>query len=89
MDHAQPCAPGVWAGVMGNDGMSVRDEPGFRLQILVEALPIGPTAIDDTQSAECVALELRVALQALGEIVGTVTNEDISDQIFQDFCIGK
>jgi len=46
-------------------------------------------AIDDTQSAECVALELRVALQALGEIVGIVTNEDILDQIFKEFCIGK
>ena len=46
-------------------------------------------AIDETQSAECVALELRVALQALGEIVGIVTNEDILDQIFRDFCIGK
>ena len=41
------------------------------------------------QSAECVALELRMALQALGEIVGTVTNEDILDQIFREFCIGK
>lgn len=46
-------------------------------------------AIDETQSAECVALELRVALQALGEIVGIVTNEDILDQIFKEFCIGK
>jgi tRNA modification GTPase len=36
-----------------------------------------------------VALELRVALQALGEIVGIVTNEDILDQIFKEFCIGK
>jgi tRNA U34 5-carboxymethylaminomethyl modifying GTPase MnmE/TrmE len=30
-----------------------------------------------------------VALQALGEIVGIVTNEDILDQIFKEFCIGK
>ncbi|TFG59226.1 MAG: hypothetical protein E4H32_10460 [Nitrospirales bacterium] len=46
-------------------------------------------AIDDAHSAEWVALELRVALQAMGEIVGTVTNEDILDQIFREFCIGK
>lgn len=38
---------------------------------------------------ECVALELRVALHVLGEIVGTVTNEDILDQIFKEVCIGK
>ena len=56
---------------------------------LVEALHNALAAIDDTQSAECVALELRVALQALGEIVGIVTNEDILDQIFREFCIGK
>jgi len=49
----------------------------------------GLAAIDDTQSAECVALELRVALQTLGEIVGIVTNEDVLDRIFKEFCIGK
>ncbi len=59
------------------------------LQQAAEALHNALTAIDDTQSAECVALELRVALQALGEIVGVVTNEDILDQIFKEFCIGK
>ncbi len=59
------------------------------LQKAAEALRNALAAIDDTQSAECVALELRVALQALGEIVGIVTNEDILDQIFAEFCIGK
>lgn len=59
------------------------------LQQAAEALHNALAAIDDTQSAECVALELRVALQALGEIVGIVTNEDILDQIFREFCIGK
>ena len=46
-------------------------------------------AIDDGLSAECVALELRIALNSLGEIVGAITNEDILDQIFREFCIGK
>jgi tRNA modification GTPase len=46
-------------------------------------------AIDETDSTECVALELRIALNSLGEIVGVITNEDILDQIFRDFCIGK
>ncbi len=59
------------------------------LQQAAEALHNALSAIDDTQSAECVALELREALQALGEIVGIVTNEDILDQIFREFCIGK
>ena len=59
------------------------------LQQAAEALHNALAAINNTQSAECVALDLRVALQALGEIVGTVTNEDILDQIFKEFCIGK
>ncbi len=59
------------------------------LQQAAEGLHNALAAIDETQSAECVALELRVALQALGEIVGIVTNEDILDQIFREFCIGK
>ena len=38
---------------------------------------------------ECLAMELRGALHSLGEIIGVVTNEDILDQVFRDFCIGK
>ena len=59
------------------------------LQQAAEALHNALAAIDDTQSAECVAMELRLALSALGGIVGIVTNEDILDQIFREFCIGK
>jgi len=55
----------------------------------VAALQHALRAIDDTLSAECVALELRIALNSLGEIVGVITNEDILDQIFREFCIGK
>lgn len=46
-------------------------------------------ALDEALSVECIALELRIALNALGEIVGVITNEDILDQIFREFCIGK
>ncbi len=59
------------------------------LQQSAEALHNALVAIHDTHSVECVALDLRMALDALGEIVGIVTNEDILDQIFREFCIGK
>ena len=59
------------------------------LQNAGEALKNALLAIDDGLSAECVALELRMALNSLGEIVGAITNEDILDQIFREFCIGK
>ena len=38
---------------------------------------------------ECLAADLRVALDALDEIVGEITTDDILDQIFSRFCIGK
>lgn len=40
-------------------------------------------------SPEFLALELRDALGALGEITGETTPEDILDAIFANFCIGK
>jgi tRNA modification GTPase len=39
--------------------------------------------------AELVAVDLKEALAALGEIIGVVTTEEILDQIFSRFCIGK
>ncbi len=38
---------------------------------------------------ECLALELRGALDALGLVVGETTSEDILNRIFSSFCIGK
>ena len=38
---------------------------------------------------ELAAVEAREALDALGEIVGAVTSDDILDAIFSKFCIGK
>ena len=40
-------------------------------------------------SDEKLALDLRLALDELGAITGEVTNEDVLDQIFSRFCIGK
>ena len=40
-------------------------------------------------SAEFISLDLGRALQALGEIVGDTTTDDILERIFSQFCIGK
>ncbi|MFH2119777.1 MAG: tRNA uridine-5-carboxymethylaminomethyl(34) synthesis GTPase MnmE [Pseudomonadota bacterium] len=42
-----------------------------------------------TRPPELVALELRDALDALGEITGKTTSEELLDRIFANFCIGK
>lgn len=38
---------------------------------------------------ELVAAELRVGLDALGEVLGAVYTEDVLDRVFSRFCIGK
>ena len=38
---------------------------------------------------EFLALELKTAMDHLGEIIGNATTEDLLDQIFSRFCIGK
>ncbi len=41
------------------------------------------------QSLELVALDLRAAVNAIGEIVGKTTTDDLLDAIFSQFCLGK
>ena len=41
------------------------------------------------QSFELAALDLRIAVNAVGEVVGKTTTEDLLDSIFSQFCIGK
>jgi tRNA modification GTPase len=38
---------------------------------------------------ELVAFETRTGIETLGEIVGTIYTDDLLDQIFSRFCIGK
>ena len=52
---------------------------------LVQALQI----VEVLGGEELVAAEVRSALDALGQVVGTVYTDDILDRIFGQFCIGK
>jgi tRNA modification GTPase len=38
---------------------------------------------------ELAAMDLRIAVNAVGEIVGKTTTEDLLDSIFSQFCLGK
>jgi len=51
-------------------------------RLATEALLAGATL-------ELVAMDLRIAANAVGEIVGKTTTEDLLDSIFSAFCIGK
>jgi tRNA modification GTPase len=46
-------------------------------------------AMERGESPEFLAVDLRSALDFLGEITGEVTTEDILGRIFSKFCIGK
>lgn len=61
-----------------------------------DALQRARTATQSTLEAlradltlELVALDLRIGVNAVGEIVGKTTTEDLLDSIFSQFCLGK
>lgn len=49
----------------------------------------GEQLLRERRAGELVAEELRAAQEALGEITGVVTSDDLLGRIFSSFCIGK
>jgi tRNA modification GTPase len=47
------------------------------------------TVAEAKESPEFVALELKAAMDKIGEIIGETTTEDVLNEIFASFCIGK
>jgi tRNA modification GTPase len=54
-----------------------------------EATERTAAALSANLTLELAALDLRIAANAVGEIVGKTTTEDLLDSIFSQFCIGK
>lgn len=54
-----------------------------------ERLLAAKAALEHNEAPEFIALEIREALQALGDVIGQVDVERILDVIFSTFCIGK
>jgi tRNA modification GTPase len=55
------------------------------LASLTEAL----ASVRSGNAPEFVAVDLRGAADALGEIVGAITSDEVLERIFSEFCIGK
>ena len=53
------------------------------------ALAVAKTAMDEHHYQECIVEDIRKATNALGEITGRITNDEILQAIFSNFCIGK
>jgi tRNA modification GTPase len=81
----------VWAGEIGAEMLEAMINARHE-----DALRRGRAAVDRTISAlkgnlglELAAMDLRIAANAVGEIVGKTTTEDLLDAIFSQFCLGK
>ena len=46
-------------------------------------------ALQADRTLEVVAMELRIAANAVGEVVGRTATEDLLDAVFSQFCLGK
>ena len=53
------------------------------------ALDLAREVLENSNGEEFLAVDLRSCLNALGEIVGETTPDDLLGQIFSEFCIGK
>jgi tRNA modification GTPase len=59
------------------------------LQRAKQLLAAGSRSLQDGKSPEFVSIELREALDAVGEVIGKADTEDLLGRIFSEFCIGK
>ncbi len=53
------------------------------------SLSLAKKSLKNKMSPEFVALDLKAALDAIGEVVGKTVTDDILNKIFSEFCIGK
>jgi len=59
------------------------------LQSALDHIQNASLSLQDNQSQEFIAMDIRGALDALGAITGETSTDDILNHIFSEFCIGK
>ena len=81
----------VYGGkVMADEGSFVSDERQANLLRNADRhLAAAITTIDAGLGLDFISIDLRSAWETLGEITGDTVGEDIIDEIFSKFCIGK
>jgi len=81
----------VWAGEIRAEMLQVminsRHQDALTRARAATQRTIG--ALTANLTLELAAMDLRIAANAVGEIVGKTTTEDLLDSIFSQFCIGK
>lgn len=73
----------------GSDDFIARRRHLEALERAANHLEQGVTALEIARAGEILAEELRLAQQALGEITGEFSSDDLLGRIFSSFCIGK
>jgi tRNA modification GTPase len=81
----------VWSGEIKSDMLQVMINSRHQdaLRRAREATILTLDSLRANLSLDLVAVDLHVAVNAVGEVVGKTTTEDLLDSIFSHFCIGK
>ena len=81
----------VWSGQVHGEmsQVTVNSRHQDALRRARESTRLTLDALRADASLEFVALDLHIAVKAVGEIVGKTTTEDLLDSIFSQFCLGK
>ena len=74
---------------VGSDSIAINARHAHALERAMSGLSDALGKLDASSPIELLASDLRVSLDALGEISGKVDNERMLDQLFATFCIGK
>ena len=65
------------------------DRQKENLSRAVSSLQAARLAVESGLPLDIVSMDIQEALEALGELTGEVTTDDILDRIFGSFCVGK
>ncbi|MGB5353485.1 MAG: tRNA uridine-5-carboxymethylaminomethyl(34) synthesis GTPase MnmE [Woeseia sp.] len=76
-------------GDIGEGSFTARQRHLDALTRARESFDSGVDALQKARAGEILAEELRLAQEALGEITGRFTSDDLLGRIFSEFCIGK
>lgn len=81
----------VWSGDIGSEMSEVMINARHEEALTRAKREIDLTiaALEANDSIELAAMDLRLAVNAIGEIVGKTSTEDLLDAIFSQFCLGK